>query len=105
MTVKIDARQAHHRLLEGGLLVCAYDDEGQWKKNRIEEAIPLSEFRAQEESIPRDREIIFYCGCPKEETSAGVADQYAVRGFSNVAVLKGGTAAWERAKESMAAAI
>jgi rhodanese-related sulfurtransferase len=51
------------RDLEAGeaLLLCAYDDDAKFQQNRLDGAISLSEFRRRENSIPRDREIIFYC--------------------------------------------
>lgn len=45
----------------GAMLVCSYDDEEKFRQNRLEGAIPLQEFEAQVESVPRNREFIFYC--------------------------------------------
>jgi hypothetical protein len=42
-------------------LVCAYDDDEKWRKNRLEGAMSLTDFRARESTIPKNREIIFYC--------------------------------------------
>jgi len=63
MAKRIDVDRAHHDLDSSGgaMLVCAYDDDAQWNKYRIEGAISLSALKAQEPSIPKDREIIFYC--------------------------------------------
>ncbi len=63
MAERITVEQARHDLDSpaGTLLVCGYDDDAKFAKYRIEEAIPLSEFRTREASIPKDREIIFYC--------------------------------------------
>jgi rhodanese-related sulfurtransferase len=58
---RIDARQAHADVAAGALLVCAYDDDEKWRKNRLDGAIPLADFRAREASLPKDQEIIFYC--------------------------------------------
>jgi hypothetical protein len=43
------------------LLVCAYDDDEKFRKNRLEGAMSLADFQARETSIPKSREIIFYC--------------------------------------------
>ena len=43
------------------LLVCAYDDEEKFRQNRLQGAVSLADFRARQDSIPKDREIIFYC--------------------------------------------
>jgi hypothetical protein len=45
----------------GTLLVCAYDSDEKFRSNHLEGAIPLSSFRAMEDRITSDREIIFYC--------------------------------------------
>lgn len=58
---RISVQDAQQNVLSGeSLIVCAYDDE-QCKQVRIEGALLLSEFRAQMNSVPKDREIIFYC--------------------------------------------
>ncbi len=51
------------RLVQSGdaLLVCAYESEEKFKKNSLEGAISLQEFKTKEGEIARDREIIFYC--------------------------------------------
>ncbi|HKA07797.1 MAG TPA: hypothetical protein VKD71_11110 [Gemmataceae bacterium] len=43
------------------LLVCAYDDEEKCRQNRLDGSMSLAEFRARESTIPKSREIIFYC--------------------------------------------
>ena len=43
------------------LLVCAYEDSESWLKMRLEDSIPLQEFRAMAPMLDRDREIVFYC--------------------------------------------
>ncbi|MBM9605658.1 rhodanese-like domain-containing protein [Desulfopila inferna] len=51
------------RLVQSGdaLLVCAYESEEKFKKNCLEGALSLQEFKEKEGEIPRDQEIIFYC--------------------------------------------
>jgi rhodanese-related sulfurtransferase len=43
------------------LLVCAYDSREKFEQNHLEGAIPLDEFESQLGSLPKDREVIFYC--------------------------------------------
>jgi rhodanese-related sulfurtransferase len=50
------------------------------------------ERRARE--LPRDRDIIVYCACPNEVSSASLALQLHRRGFTRVRPLRGGIAAW-----------
>ncbi len=44
------------------LLVCAYEDPERFATMRLEGAISIQEFRARRPSLPKDQEIIFYCG-------------------------------------------
>lgn len=43
------------------LLVCAYDDDAKFRQNRLEGAISLSKFKSLLPTLPKDREIVFYC--------------------------------------------
>jgi membrane protein DedA with SNARE-associated domain/rhodanese-related sulfurtransferase len=47
--------------------------------------------------IPRDRDIILYCTCPSEETSAKVAMQLHRLGITRVRPLRGGFDGWKQA--------
>jgi rhodanese-related sulfurtransferase len=60
---RISPQQAHQRLEfnNEAMLVCAYDSDEKFHENHLEGAISLAEFEAQVGSIPKDREIIFYC--------------------------------------------
>jgi membrane protein DedA with SNARE-associated domain/rhodanese-related sulfurtransferase len=49
------------------------------------------------ERIPRDRDIILYCTCPSEETSARVALQLRRLGIARVRPLRGGFDGWKSA--------
>ena len=42
-------------------LVCAYDSDEKFQKNRLEGAISLDEFRDRLPNLPKTRELIFYC--------------------------------------------
>ena len=58
----ISPEEAHEHLESGDtLLVCAYDDASKWAQNHLEGAISLDEFASRAATLPRDREIIFYC--------------------------------------------
>ena len=103
MAERIDVGVAHSHLGAGALLVCAYDDE-RWRQNKLEGAISLPDFRAKEKSLRKDREVIFYCACPNEATSAHVADGYTAQGFTSVKVLAGGVKAWKTAGYGVTAA-
>ena len=49
------------------------------------------------EHIPRDRDVILYCTCPSEETSAKVALQLHRLGITRVRPLRGGFDGWKTA--------
>jgi membrane protein DedA with SNARE-associated domain/rhodanese-related sulfurtransferase len=52
------------------------------------------DLRARSHEIPRDREIVLYCTCPNEATSARVALQLRKAGIRRVRPLSGGFEAW-----------
>ncbi|UCD34706.1 MAG: hypothetical protein JSU90_10500 [Nitrospiraceae bacterium] len=60
---RVSAEEGRKRVEEGAaLLVCAYDSEEKFQKMHLHGALSLKEFRARVPSLPRDQEIIFYCG-------------------------------------------
>jgi rhodanese-related sulfurtransferase len=46
--------------------------------------------------LPRDREIVTYCACPKDEASIAAAQILQASGFTRVKVLQGGWNEWQR---------
>jgi len=52
------------------------------------------ELDARHQQIPRDRDVILYCTCPNEATSARVALLLRRRGITRVRPLEGGLASW-----------
>jgi len=56
-----------------------------------------SEVARLADRIPRDRDIILYCTCPSEETSAKVALQLHRLGITRVRPLRGGFDGWKQA--------
>lgn len=54
-----------------------------------------AELALHSERIPRDRDVILYCTCPSEETSAKVAMQLHKLGVSRVRPLRGGFDGWK----------
>jgi membrane protein DedA with SNARE-associated domain/rhodanese-related sulfurtransferase len=55
------------------------------------------ELRQRHALIPRDRDIILYCTCPSEETSAKVAMDLRRMGVRRVRPLRGGLQGWKDA--------
>jgi membrane protein DedA with SNARE-associated domain/rhodanese-related sulfurtransferase len=56
-----------------------------------------NELTAHQEVIPRDRDVILYCTCPSEETSAKVAMRLHKLGIYRVRPLRGGFDGWKQA--------
>jgi membrane protein DedA with SNARE-associated domain/rhodanese-related sulfurtransferase len=56
-----------------------------------------NEIRQHSEIIPRDRDVILYCTCPSEETSAKLAIQLHKMGIYRVRPLRGGFDGWKQA--------
>jgi len=56
-----------------------------------------SELAVHADHIPRDRDVILYCTCPSEETSAKVALQLHRLGITRVRPLRGGFDGWKEA--------
>jgi membrane protein DedA with SNARE-associated domain/rhodanese-related sulfurtransferase len=52
--------------------------------------------------VPRDRDVVVYCSCPNEVTSARVALLLHRKGFTRVRPLLGGIDAWRQQKYPMA---
>ena len=55
-----------------------------------------NEIKAHSEIIPRDRDVILYCTCPSEETSAKLALQLHKLGIYRVRPLRGGFDGWKQ---------
>jgi membrane protein DedA with SNARE-associated domain/rhodanese-related sulfurtransferase len=56
-----------------------------------------NEIRQHSEIIPRDRDVVLYCTCPSEETSAKLALQLHKVGVYRVRPLRGGFDGWKNA--------
>jgi membrane protein DedA with SNARE-associated domain/rhodanese-related sulfurtransferase len=56
-----------------------------------------NELKQHSEIIPRDRDVILYCTCPSEETSARLALQLHKMGVYRVRPLRGGFDGWKQA--------
>ena len=57
-----------------------------------------NELKQHSEIIPRDRDVILYCTCPSEETSAKLALQLHKIGVYRVRPLRGGFDGWKQAR-------
>jgi membrane protein DedA with SNARE-associated domain/rhodanese-related sulfurtransferase len=63
------------------------------------------ELKQRKDVIPRDRDIVLYCTCPSEETSAKVALELRKMGVKRVRPLRGGLQGWKDAGYPLDAAV
>jgi len=56
--------------------------------------LSLEDFERRQKEFPRDRDIVVYCSCPNEVSSAKLALQLHRKGFTRVRPLLGGIDAW-----------
>jgi membrane protein DedA with SNARE-associated domain/rhodanese-related sulfurtransferase len=70
--------------------------------NALPGAVRISarELAANANQLPRDREVILYCSCPNDATSAHAALLLKAKGITNVRPLRGGVDAWEKMMQS-----
>ena len=60
----------------------------------------MDEVERREQEIPRDRDIVLYCSCPHEVSSARVALLLHRKGITRVRPLLGGIDAWRERKSA-----
>ena len=59
---RVTPEEIYPKLQSGeALLVCAYEDEAKFQRHRLAGAISLAAFQSLRPTLPRDREIVFYC--------------------------------------------
>jgi hypothetical protein len=59
---RVTPEEIRPRMRSGeALLVCAYDSDTRFRQVHLEGALSLEEFTSLRPSLPRDREIVFYC--------------------------------------------
>lgn len=58
----------------------------------------LEEIEHRHQEIPRDRDIVLYCSCPNEVSSARTAFLLKKKGIHRVRPLEGGLDAWRERK-------
>jgi membrane protein DedA with SNARE-associated domain/rhodanese-related sulfurtransferase len=61
----------------------------------------LEEIEHRRHEFPHDRDIVVYCSCPNEVTSARIALQLQRKGFTRVRPLLGGIEAWRQGNHPM----
>ncbi|HZE97508.1 MAG TPA: rhodanese-like domain-containing protein [Planctomycetota bacterium] len=91
---RISPKEAHDRAeAHQALLVCPYD-QVECPGTHVVGTISFEEFTARRSGLPRNQDIILYCGCPREATAAARAADLQEAGFNHVEVINGGLLAW-----------
>jgi len=96
---RITAEELHQKLEAGEeVMILDLRPQAELAQNpsRIRGALHMSadEVERRQQEIPRDRDIILYCSCPNEVSSARVALRLHRKGISRVRPLLGGMSAW-----------
>ncbi len=87
-------------LIEGGKQPVVVDVRSEVARKADARFIPgalmmgVDEIDAKLRELPKDREIVFYCTCPNEESAAHVAKRLIELGYTRVRPLAGGLDAW-----------
>ena len=63
-----------------------------FKLRKLKSRLTYSPFK----DLPKDREIVTYCACPKDQSSIAAAQILQSAGFKRVKVLQGGWQEWLR---------
>jgi len=59
---RVSVEEARRKTTAGqALLVCAYDDEAKCRKFNLDGSVSLTSLEAKAASLPKNKEIIFYC--------------------------------------------
>jgi hypothetical protein len=59
---RVTPEEIYPKLRSGeALLVCAYENEAKFRRLQLESAISWEEFKSLRPTLPKDREIVFYC--------------------------------------------
>jgi len=96
---RITPQELHHRIESGeSVLVIDLRHQMEFKSEpvTIPGAVHLDPGELDEalDAVPRDREIVLFCSCPNEASSAQMALRLRSRGISRIRPLAGGLASW-----------
>jgi membrane protein DedA with SNARE-associated domain/rhodanese-related sulfurtransferase len=96
---RITVDELHHRLEQGeDVTILDLRSAAEVERNplliRTARHLTLDELKSRQGEIPRDRDIILYCSCPNEVSSARMALLLQRNGFTRVRPLLGGLDAW-----------
>jgi membrane protein DedA with SNARE-associated domain/rhodanese-related sulfurtransferase len=96
---RISAEELRH-LMDSGKRPAIIDVRSRADRELDPRAIPGAQaFEVEElekliDSLPADRDVIFYCNCPNEASAARAAKRLIDRGYTRVRPLRGGLESW-----------
>lgn len=96
---RITPEELRHRIDAGeNLYIVDLRSRLETESSSVPGAIRFSaeELTAQSNQIPRDREVILFCSCPNDASSARMALQLRSHGITRVRPLRGGSDAWQK---------
>jgi rhodanese-related sulfurtransferase len=76
------------------LLVCTDADPEMRTRATIDGSVSLKEFQSGLGTLPKNREIVFYCSSSDDRSAVGRAVEYQDKGYTRVGILIGGIDAW-----------
>jgi len=76
------------------LVVCADEDPQKCARAKIDGSISLREFESRLGTLPKTREIVFFCCSAEDASAAALAAEYEDKGYTRVGILIGGLDAW-----------
>lgn len=96
---RIEAAAAREMVEKGQAMVIDVRTKDAYDAGHIEGSIsvPLAEIDAHLAQLPKDKMIVAYCTCGAEASSMGAVSKLKTAGYTKVAALKGGLAAWQTA--------
>ncbi len=93
---RISVDETYQKLVRVDAVVIDVRIPIEYESSHIKGAISLPEDEIQMhfDELPRDKDLILYCACGGETSSARAAQILLSNGFTRVSVLKGGLLAW-----------
>ncbi len=101
---RISVQDAKAALDKGDAIIIDVRGPDAYKIAHIKGALEHSLNRLEQgdfRGLPKDKQIIAYCSCPAENSSGRAVNLLQKAGYTNVAALVGGNAAWEAAGYEM----
>jgi rhodanese-related sulfurtransferase len=96
---RITPQETQDLLTKNQAVVIDVRSEPAYKAGHIKGSrlLPVNQFLAHVDELPKDKLIVTYCSCPTEHTSAAAVINLKTKGLTNAAALLGGYDAWKNA--------